>query len=288
MLGDLRRGLNEYNANLHTGDSTSGGYDNEWLVRVGLNGAQKFIYNLLVLRIREEFLEGPTDLTFSSSSATLPWNFGKIEELRDNNNRKVSRSYVRHLPAVEQSGSDRLYRFKGNTLVLNKSGVSATYKLHYIRKPRDLEQGKAAAGAATSITLAAPAKLIADYYNGITIENITKAWVDEIDDYTAARVATISETAAADDYYGTVSEIPEAFHHLIVPRAILECRFNSSVKAQKPVTNNEIIGWVDRLTEALRAFAGNDQDVAPEEIWCDFAGMGRRLRHDIPGQGYLI
>jgi len=266
ILGDVRKGLNEYSAGLLQGTDTSGPHSNEYLVKQ-INKAQRYVYGILLRRIAEEFLQ-ETNLTGVSSVYTLPWDFGRLLYFKDENGNQVFSVNPKRLKLVNETGSDRLYYRKGNTLVLDKDGVTETYTLLYYRKPRDLTQGKAAAGGGATITLADTAKLIADYYNGMTIENITQDWVDTMDDYTAARVATISETAAQDDYYGIVSDIPEMFHHLIAPKAAHFVKLESPV-AQEKVTDRDLKEWYGLLIEALQAFAGSD-DEDVEDLFCDF------------------
>ena len=266
ILGDVRRGLNEYTTGFHQGTDTTGPHSNSYLVKK-INEAQRFLYAILILRIPGEFLQ-ETTLTGVDSVYTLPWDFGRLLYFKNENGQQVFPINPKKLRLTEETGNDRLYYRKGNTLVLDKAGVTETYTLLYYRKPRDLEQGMASAGGAASITFATSAKKIADYYNGMTIENITKDWVDEIDDYTAARVATISETAAASDYYGIVSDLPEPFHFLIAPKAIQLIKTVSPVVQEKP-SKQEISDWNNLLVETLKAFVGSD-DRDVEELFVDY------------------
>lgn len=283
MLGDLRHSLNEYNTGLHNGTSTSGKYDNGWLMREGINDAQAKLYELLVLRKRDLFLEGPSDIAVTSSVITLPSTFGKMEELRDSDGRKVFPSEVKHLPANGAEGTDRLYYQKGNTLVLNKSGVTDTYSISYTRKPRELNQG-AASGANT---LATTAVGVADYYNGMTIESITGGWVGEISDYTAARVITVSgQTLTSGHYYGVVSDLPEEYHKHIVPLATLLCK-NKHPASQEKATVKDMRDWTDSVWDTIRAFSGNEIDTQPEDIWCD-GGQVRSSGYNIPGHSNIV
>ncbi|MCK4252140.1 hypothetical protein KAX97_11880 [candidate division WOR-3 bacterium] len=283
LLQDVRRDLDEYSDLLVKGLDSSGRYKNSQIV-TKINSAQRYIYNLLFPRIPEEFLES-APITGVDAVYDLPWDFGILKEFRDENGHKVHRIGVQHLKSDATTGSDSLYYKKGNTLVLDKDGVTETYTLWYYKKCRDLDQGKASDGGAASIALATTAKKIADYYNGMILENITQDWVDTIDDYTAARVATISETAVASDYYGLVSSLPEPFHALIAPRASLEIRAFSPERQERP-TDTEFVMFNGQLLETLRAYAGNAQDITPENIWCNYGGRGGGV--NIPGQGYTI
>ena len=273
ILSDVRHGINEHDSSYMDATDTTCAHTNDWLVKC-INKAQRYLYNVLIRRIPGEFLE-ETDLTASSSVFTLPWNFGRLRYFKDDKGRQVHPIQSEDRRLTNESGSDNLYYRKGNTLVLDKAGLSSTYTLEYWKKPRDIHQGKASAGAATSITLQTTAKLLADYYNGMIMENITAAWVDTIDDYTAALVATISETGTADDYYGIVSEIPEMFHTLISGKAVHIAKAESPISQEKP-TAQAISLWVEELAEVLRSFAGSDLDVDPEELFIDYDHFSTR------------
>lgn len=266
ILGDVRKGLNEYSSGLHNGTDTSGAHLNSYLVKK-INDAQRHIYGLLMPRIPEAFLK-EVSLTGVNSVYTLPWDFGRLLYFKDENGCQVFQINPKRLKLTNETGSDRLYYRKGNTLVLDKAGVTDDYSLLYYQKPRELDCGQATAGGALSITLATSAKKIADYYNDMTIENITEDWTDTISDYSSARVATITETAAAEDYYGIVPEIPEVFHHLIAPKAIQLVKSESPV-AQEKVTQQDLSVWHGLLIESLQAYVGTD-DLDPEDLFCDY------------------
>lgn len=287
LLEDVRRGLNEYSTALMQGTDTSGMYSNEYLVGK-INKAIQAIHSYLFKRVPGAFRTSAS-VSVTSSVITLPWDFGIIEELRDADGSKVFPTSTRYLPANASGGSKRQYYRKGNTLVLAQSSVTDTYTIWYFTKPRRVEQGKASAGAALSLTLATTTPKIADYFNGMIIEDVTADWVDTIDDYTAARVCTLAaQTGKADDYYGIVSDIPDTFHGLIAPRALLNVRNEHPVFQDKKPTSEEKIEWVNELIAALSAFAGAQEDVPPEDIWCAFSGAGSGGGVNIPGHNNLV
>jgi len=271
LLEEVRLGLNEYSDAYVKATDTSGAYVNKYLVKK-INSAQKIIYNHLITRIPAEFLESAS-ITGVDSVYALPANFGKLRWFKDDNGLQVRPIEPSDLSVTAATGSDRYYYRKGANLILDRSGVTRTFTLYYFRKPLDLTVGMASAGAATSITLATTARTQADYYNGYTLHNHTQDWYDEIDDYTAARVATISETAVASDYYGIVSDIPETFQHLIAPRALLEIRATSPMR-MKPPTAIEYKEWTEQLVEALRGYAGSDLDKNVEDLFFDYEPSG--------------
>lgn len=278
LLEKVRIQLNEYSTAYVQGTDTTGKYQNAQIMD-GINASNRFLYSWLLPKIPYEFKE-ETTITGVNSVYTLPADFGVLKLFKDSDGYQIYNIKERERRTTARDGSDQHYYRKGNTLVLDKSGVVETNTLIYQRKCREIEQGKASAGAATSITLATTAKKIVDYYNGLTIENITQDWVDTIDDYTAARVATISETAAANDYYGTVSDIPEPFHHLIIPRAVFEVTGNFPIVKEKPNKTGMKI-FIEDLYETLNAYAGPSQDEYVEDIYA-----GHTFGQGFPG--YII
>lgn len=276
-----------YNSNIASyliGTDTTGPYSNAQIMD-GINAAQRYLYNTLFTRIPYEF-EEETELTGVSSVYTLPADFGQLRLFRDSDGNQIHPISTGQRRKTSGSGNSNLYYRKGNTLVIDKAGITEVCKLFYYRKCRDLHQGKASAGAATSITLADTAMSLIDYYNGVTLENITQLWVDTIDDYTAARVATISEEAAADDYYGTVSDIPESFHFLMIPRAVFEITGNYPI-AKSKVSISGVELFNQQFLAALRAYAGAPLDTCPESIWCAYGGIGGGSNnpYNLPGHG---
>jgi len=272
-----------YNSNISsylTATDTTGPYSNS-LIMDGINAAQRYLYSMLLPRIPYEF-EEEVALTGVSSVFTLPADFGVLRLFRDFDGNKIHPISTDQRRTTSGSGNENLYYRKGNTLVIDKAGLTEVCTLYYYRKCRDIHQGKATAGAATSITFSTDAKLIVDYYNGLTLENITQGWTDVIDDYAITRVATISETAAADDYVGTVSDLPEPFHHLIVPMAVFEITGTYPIAKNYPGATGMEIFNQDFLS-TLRAYAGPTLDVYPEQNWCSYFSGGGGNRINIPG-----
>lgn len=286
LLEKLWIQLDGYSSNITSyvqGVDTTGPYSNPQIMD-GINAAQRFLYSTLFTRIPYEF-EEETDIVGVASVYTLPADFGQLRFFKDSDGHQIYPIGTDQRRTTSAAGTDQLYYRKGNTLIRDKAATTETCTLTYYRKCRDMEQGRASAGAALSITLAtATAKKIADYYNGLTLENITQDWVDTIDDYTAGRVATISETAVANDYYGTVSDLPEPFHFLLIPRAVFEITGNYPIVKEKPVISG-IEFWNQQFLATLRAYAGPTLDTYPEDIWTSY-GSGRQWNinpYNIPG-----
>lgn len=233
ITASIRQALGEYSEAKVRGEDAFGAYHNDYIVDK-INAAIRELHAMIMRRVPGLFL-AETSLTGVNSVYTLPWDFSRLLWFKDENGRQVYRIGERDRRLTDADGSEHLYRRVGNTLVLDKSGVTKTYTLVYLKKPRNIHHGLAAAGAEASITLSTDAPKIADYFNNMVIEDVTSDWVDTISDYTAARVATIgSETAAKNDAYGLVPEIPDWAHHLIAPRATLAIRGEHPAAKSKP------------------------------------------------------
>lgn len=267
ILSQVRYDLNEYSTAYVQSTDTSGAFKNSQLM-AKINQAQRIIWNILFAQSPEIFLTSAT-LAFSSSIASLPSDFYRFKRLENSEGVKIEKISIDSKHVYDDAGTEFQYYRYGNNIRIDADGVSDSHTLWYYTRPRELDQGMTSAGSALSATLATSAKKIADYYNNMTIENITDDAVDTITDYTSARVCTVSNTWAASKYYGLVSELPEAFHHLIQPRATILCKSlpNSPIKP----TQVELLDFNDMLRETLRGYAGtNFTDVSLEEVLNDF------------------
>jgi hypothetical protein len=263
MLEEVRTELNEYNEKLCQGTEV-GVFDNSDIVRK-LNVAQKFIFNMLFARLPDLFLTSK-GVTGTAGVYTIPSDIYRLSHIVNSKGDRINPISVKVKHLTDSSGSDYLYYRSGNTIVRDGGG-SDTITFHYYKIARDLTQGQSVGGSSTSIILGRNAKGVADFYNGVTIENISDNWSDTITDYTAARVATIATRSSAGKFYGTVSELPEAWHSLISKKAVLLMK-DSTVSPQRAEAN-EISNFREDLVETLRAFCGTG-DINPSELFYDF------------------
>lgn len=268
LVASVRQGVGEYSEAKVRGEDTLGGYHNDYLVKK-INAAIRELYALIARRVPDLFIE-ETVLTAVSSVLTLPWDFGQLIYLKNAAGRQVSEVTQDGRRLTSATGSDRLYWRKGNTLLLDKAGVGDNYTLIYKRKPRDIHHGLVVAGSALSMTFATSAKKIADYYNGMIVENESADWVDTVSDYTAARVATIAaETPVKNEAYGLVPEIPEWSHHLIAPRATLMVRQEQPLAKKKP-SQLDYQEYQNMLRIALVDNTAPNQDIDYERMFTAF------------------
>ena len=276
---DIRDSLNEYSTALMQGTDTSGAFSNRQIMK-GINDALRYLYSVLVKRIKSEFVKVDESITITSSAGTLPWDLGRLIMLKNQYGRPMYPLRPTQRVPVNATGSPRQYWLKKNRQIqIEQAGISETYLITYVAKPREIHFGMASAGGALSITLdASYAKKIVDYYNDMDIELVTDDKADTITDYTAARVATITNTGASDKYYGIVPEIPEAFHHLIAPYGAIFTKDSSPV-AQEKSTDRENANVNDQLIMALRAFGG-EHETDYDQIFTDFEPI-------TPASGYI-
>lgn len=269
LLNQVRYGLNEQSTALVNGTDTTGKYKNAELVR-HINNAQNFLWSILFKQFPEYFMKSAS-LTFTASVATLPSDCFKIRELRDSDEHAIIplNLSLRH---TSNTGSSHAYYRYGNTLRIDADSVSGTMTLWYYWNPREIDTGLSSAGAATSVTLATTARATADYYNNMGINNITDSTTDTITDYTAARVATVSNTWAASKYYGIIPELPEIFHALIASRAIITMK--QSPRVPVALTTLDKTTWAEELSVAMQSFAGTlDGDMNINNLFNDFESV---------------
>jgi hypothetical protein len=294
LIRDVRVELNEFSANLWTGSDTSGKFDNTYIIDK-INAAQARIYALMMKTEAKEIFQTSTTIVGSSSVYTLPADFGKVIQFEDPDGLKVFPSNAKVLPRPGETGSDRLYYRKGNTFVLNKSGVSDTYTLKYYKRPRRLTWGVAAASSGLNDLRLADTDITNrtdDYYNGFIVDNYTQAKSGTISDYAGStRSATTGGSitwAASTDYYGTVSDLPFETHIHIAPLAVILVKAAHPAAQERP-TKAEMDLWASMFLETMVAFTNQPEDVPIEEVFCDFdPTFGVGSGYSIPGQGYVV
>jgi hypothetical protein len=261
--------INEHSTARVQGTDVTGAFQNSYLISQ-INKAQYYLYGLLFSQFPDLFLKS-ADLVFASSVATLPSDCFKIREVNNADGFPLFPINMgeRH---VMGSGDRYSYYRYANTLRVDMDSINETGTIWYYSRCREITAGMSAAGSSKSLTLATTAKEIADYYNDMTIENVTDDWADTISDYSAARVCTLAaETGAASKYYGIVSELPEIFHRILEERAILEVKQHP--KAPFKITKVDVDIFKDNLQSAMISYAGTfTGDVHIDDLITDFQG----------------
>jgi hypothetical protein len=278
ILSQVRYGIGEFSTAYVQGTDATGSFKNEELIR-RINNAQNYIWSILFGQFSEYFLIND-DITFTGGVATLPSDCFKVRELLNSNGFALQqvplwdrlrdgRYYFRYANKVKICSSD----MPSGTFETDPLGgltpATETGSIWYYSKCRDLDTGVTSAGGAKSATLATTAKAIADYYNGMSIENVTDSTVDVISDYAATRVATVANTWAVSKYYGIVSELPDIFQPLIAEYAILQIKQDPKTPLQVVPANVSLFG--EMLREAMKSFAGTyNGDTDINDIINDF------------------
>jgi hypothetical protein len=264
ILEKVRRGLKEYSTAYMQATDTTGAFANDDIMNK-INDAQKYLFDILIARDPQLFYK-KTTLTPASSVLTMPSDFYRIRRLENSDGLKCTEKPLQDKDGTTFSvytGSPNFYYWQGGQIYIDQESFTEVMTLYYVYRPVELTQGMTSAGGALSATLATTSKALADYYNNVIIENITDATVDLISDYSAARVATVTNTWAASKYYGTVSQLPEAFHPFISRKAlILMKQAPQSRELPSPI---ELASFDDDLNQTLNSLLGTfntNQDIA--------------------------
>ena len=291
LIHDVRIGVNEFSSGLWQGSDTSGKFSNTYILEK-LNAAQARMYALMMKTEARQKFYATIALTGVNSVFTLPWDFGRALQFEDEDYHKVWPSTARITPTRGSVGDENLYYRSGQTFVLNKAGITDAYTLKYYRMPRKLTWGQAAAtSGALSLIMANTDVTIRrdDYYNNFVIDNYTQGLYTTISDFVAStRVATTAAiTWAENDYYGTVSDLPEEVHFLLAPLATILIKSQHPAAQERP-TREEMAMWGEMFMETLVGFTNQPDDIPIEDIFCDFGIGGLGTGVNIPGQGYTI
>ena len=262
IAADVRRAIGDYSVEKVQGKDLTGPYLNETIINA-INGAQKYLFDLLFVRRPHLFLTSTT-LTGSSSEYTLPSDFFKLRLFETSEHVQIHPIPVTQRHLNDDGGSKYLYYRKGAILRVDKDSLADVNTLWYYKRPRNITMGRVQTGGALSMTLATSARAELSYYVNMIIENVTADFSSTISAYTAARVATVTGTAGVADFYGLVSELPEEFHHLISRKADLLLR-SSPVKGIVPVSPADLKLFQDDLVETIRSYCGSADDETIEE-----------------------
>lgn len=224
MLLDVRDNIGE--------DVASHWGDNDVLRK--LNAAQRKVANLFILTPGDWLIKS-ADLTPVDSVITLPDDCAKpvyMEEESSGCEITLSgnirgRNFSRVTGAIAYEGITEAY-MEMNTIVVNRDSYTTEVTLWYQKRIPDLHTGAAAVGSGATkliFQLTNEPKRVDDYYNDVVVEIVDGTGtgiIEAISDYAGEEFyATITGTVATADNYGTVSELPEESHDLIVLEASL-------------------------------------------------------------------
>ena len=272
ILSSLRHSLNEHSDAYVQGTDTSGKYSNTYLVEQ-INEAYRGIFAFLALRLPHYFQE-EVSITGVDSVFTLPADYGALKQFRDAEGNMVYPIGWNDRKNVATAGSEYEYYRSGNTLVLNKPGITQTFTLYYKKRCRDLKTALAGANSiATKLHITGGVKTD-DTYNGFYVENVTQDLAEEITDYAGStQLATVASTPLVTDYFGFVPEIPEPFQHMIKKRAAMLVRSDFPL-AQQVNSQETYQEWQDEMADLLRVYGDLQGDIPVEEDFEDFEDFG--------------
>ncbi len=255
ILQNIRYAINEHSTALVNGTDTTGAFANSYIIDT-INKAQFYIFSILFEQNPDMFLTS-ANLTFTNSIASVPSDCFKIKDIENADGIPLSKiDMLERHPGVYDGDRYSYYRY-GSSIRIDMDNISETGKIWYYKRLREITMGASSAGGALSLTLASTARGITDYYNNMTIENITDNWVDTITDYTSARVCTLAaQTGAASKYYGIVSELPEIFHGPLEERAIIQIKQHP--KAPFKVTPVDLQLNLSNIVQSMKSYAGTN------------------------------
>ncbi len=152
----------------------------------------------------------------------------------------------------------------------NSANTGAYLNINGYYKPKVLHAGTAAAGAATTLTLAAGSatapypSAVDDYYNGLYIEIYSGTGVGEkaeITDY-ASSVCTVdfTTTPSTDSIYGMLPEIPSEAHQIMILYALGRAWTKGGIRTQ--LGNN----FMQQYFQELGLFIGDFMEDADDII----------------------
>lgn len=222
--------MNAYDMYLDTreniGEDTASHWGNPEVLRK-LNANQRRVGRKLGM-VLGDWLVTHEDLTPSSSVITLPWDCARPVYMEE----KSSGCPIPNNTTVRERRASRglEYYFEGNTLVVNKDSYSTVVTLWYQRRILDMafdKIGDTSSGENAIVIAAAQfPRLLDDYYNGLMVEVVGGTGIGtiaEVTDYDGGtRKLTLTGTFGITSQWGTVSQLPEECHDLIVLMATLQ------------------------------------------------------------------
>ncbi|MHA2068046.1 MAG: hypothetical protein ACXABY_27105 [Candidatus Thorarchaeota archaeon] len=218
-----------------------------------------------------------TEATLSAGTAAwertpfdmpAPKTIAKILLLTDTEGRPIepinlaARDYT--YPIVANRNLQTGYWIGHDKLYLNADSWTADLRLYYIRRPPTLITGTAAAGADTTLTMAAtpPPVPVDDYYNGVTMwlrGGTGNGESASITDFVGStRVATVdfATTPSTDSVYATESELPYGHNEIVAMGAAIRALMFDVAQENKL---NQFKDWYKKLEFDLMDYVENRQ-----------------------------
>lgn len=200
-----------------------------------MNQAQRTLWQDLLKTSGDWFLTS-VDITPVASVVTLPAKCGRVVYMEN-------KETGAEIPLIGTVRERRLTRgfgaaeglvsayFVKDALEINVDGFTDTVTLWYQERLINMHFGIAGSNSGESalhLDITHAPKFEDDYYNGLGVEVWSSASLPKIEttisDYAGAtNIAVITGTGSTGDLYGTIPQVPEEGHYLIVLDVINKC-----------------------------------------------------------------
>lgn len=239
-------------------ETTASYWTNAGILRK-LNAWQRRLWAELTMSPGEWLTKKSSALTPSSSQITLPSDCAKPLYLENSDGYIIDIGLnlrdqgLTKLPGTSLSivGNDAY--LLGNTLMVNQDDFSDNCYLWYTPKCIDLHTGVAASGSGASalvFEVGNDPQRVDDYYNNqyVTVllagGTVVRSLISDYAGSTAT--ATITGTVAANDVYGTETQLPDLACDLMVIEATMQCLARPGVD----IGDQAFQYWNERVREA--------------------------------------
>lgn len=219
-----------------------------------LNAEQREVARYLLDSPGDWLLKRSSSITPSSSLITLPTDCVRpayIEEVSSGRNIPISGTIrerrVGRIPGTTLSSGTVEAYFRGEYIEVNQDSYAVPVYVWYQPRIPDLHAGECGNGTgATSIVFESQnwPSGVDDYYNSSYVEvrdekdhklNVRQQITDYDGGTFTATIASAAVTPAVNDFYGTVSLLPEELHNWVVLRATVRALAKPSSTFEKEI-----------------------------------------------------
>ena len=227
IFSEIREGLNEASAS-HWSDLA---------ILRKMNQSQRERWQEMILSGGDWFLTS-VDITPVDSLVTFPDACARAVYMENTNTGSAipltgsvrERRLTRGIGAITYGDSPSAY-FVKEGLEINVSGYTEQVTLWYLERLVDMAFGTAGTGSGASklhLDILKAPKYQDDYYNDLDVEVWSSASLPIIEttitDYAAStNIGVVTGTVTSGDLYGTIPQIPEEGHYLIVLDVLAKC-----------------------------------------------------------------
>lgn len=190
-----------------------------------MNQVQRVLWRDMAMLSGDWFLTS-SDITPVASIITLPSDCGKVIYVE--NKATGARLPVK---TVREKEIGEVAYFTKEGMEVSTPSYTEEVTVWYLKRLANMHFGTAGANSAASalhLDIKKAPEFKDDYYNDLDVEIWSSAALPKIEttitDYTGStNIAVITGTATAGDFYGTVPQIPEEGHYLMVLDVLSKC-----------------------------------------------------------------